>query len=165
MVLFGPTGGLARRKLVPALYNLARAGHLPAELGVVGYARSAGEDAAFRDELRAGVQEFSRTGFDAEIWGAFAAGISSLRAGYDDPQGYLRLVERLDTLDRERGTAGNRLFYLATPPNATASIATQLGAAALVRPPDRRGQWTRVVVENPFGPNLASAEALNHAVG
>src|SRR6266849_1808142 len=129
MVIFGATGDLTRRKLVPALYNLARAGHLPAELGVVGFARSAGEDAAFRDELRAGVVEFSRTGFEAGTWAPFAAGISSLRAGYDDTEGYQRLAERLEALDRERGTAGNRLFYLATPPNATATIATQLGAS------------------------------------
>src|SRR3989454_12040870 len=115
MVIFGATGDLTRRKLVPALYNLARAGHLPAEFAVVGFARSAGEDAAFRQELREGVEEFSRTGFDAETWVAFARGITSLRAGYDDPDGYRRLAERLEMLDRERGTAGNRLFYLATP--------------------------------------------------
>jgi glucose-6-phosphate 1-dehydrogenase len=164
-VIFGATGDLTRRKLVPALYNLARAGHLPAEFAVVGFARSAGEDKAFREELRAGVEEFSRTGIDAATWEAFAAGISSLRAGYDDPDGYRRLGERLEALDRERGTAGNRLFYLATPPNVTANIATQLGAAGLVRPSGEDGPWSRIVIEKPFGHDLDSAHALNQAVG
>src|SRR5439155_1289402 len=111
MVIFGATGDLARRKLVPALYNLARAGHLPDEFGVVGFARSAGEDKGFREELRAGVLEFSRTGLDAETWDGFAAGLSYLRAAYVAPEGYRQLAERLDHLDRARGTAGNRLFY------------------------------------------------------
>jgi glucose-6-phosphate 1-dehydrogenase len=172
MVIFGATGDLTRRKLMPALYNLARAGHLPAEFGVIGFARSAGEVATFREELRAGVREFSRTGFDAGTWDPFAAGISSLRGGYDEPAAYQRLLEQLEALDRERGTAGNRLFYLATPPDASASIATRLGTASgasarsgLVRPTGREGPWTRVVIEKPFGHDLASAEALNAAVG
>src|SRR5258708_1300036 len=92
MVIFGATGDLARRKLVPALYTLARAGHLPAGFSVVGFARSAGEDAGFRAELRAGVEEFSRTGFDAETWDRFAEGISYLRADYAAPDGYERLA-------------------------------------------------------------------------
>jgi glucose-6-phosphate 1-dehydrogenase len=164
MVIFGATGDLTRRKLVPALYNLARAGHLPAEFSVVGFARSAEEDDAFREELRKGVAEFSRTGIEEDTWQAFAAGITSLRAGYDDPDGYRRLGERLEALDRERGTAGNRLFYLATPPNVTANIATRLGEAGLVQPPGE-GPWTRIVVEKPFGHDLASAHALNAALG
>src|SRR5689334_9080121 len=155
MVIFGATGDLTRRKLVPALYNLARAGHLPAEFAVVGFARSMGEEAAFREELREGVAEFSRTGIDPETWEAFARGITSLRAGYDDPDGYRRLKEQLEAIDRERGTEGNRLYYLATPPNVTAAIATQLGAAGLVRPPADEGPWTRIVVEKPFGHDLA----------
>jgi Glucose-6-phosphate dehydrogenase, NAD binding domain len=79
MVIFGATGDLARRKLVPALYNLARAGHLPDEFSVLGFARSASDDRNFREELRAGVQEFSRTGFEPRIWDRFAAGIAALR--------------------------------------------------------------------------------------
>jgi glucose-6-phosphate 1-dehydrogenase len=150
---------------VPALYNLARAGHLPAEFAVVGFARSAGDDAAFRQELREGVEEFSRTGIDSETWESFAQGLTSLRAGYDDPDGYRRLAERLEALDQERGTTGNRLFYLATPPNVTAGIATQLGAAGLVRPPGDEGPWSRIVIEKPFGHDLDSAHALNEAVG
>src|SRR2546423_11969036 len=88
MVIFGATGDLTRRKLVPALYNLALAGHLPSEFSVIGFARSAREDAAFREELRSGVEEFSRTGIDAASWDAFAAGISYLRADYAAPEGY-----------------------------------------------------------------------------
>jgi glucose-6-phosphate 1-dehydrogenase len=165
MVIFGATGDLNRRKLVPALYNLAYAGHLPAEFSVVGFARSAGEDAGFREELRAGVEEFSRTGYDAQTWDRFAAGVSYLRGDYSAPEGYQRLAERLEKLDRERGASRNRLFYLATPPNVTAGITTQLGAAGLVRPPDDLHAWSRVVIEKPFGHDLASAEMLNEAVG
>jgi glucose-6-phosphate 1-dehydrogenase len=165
MVIFGATGDLTRRKLVPALYNLARAGHLPPEFSVVGFARSAEEDAAFREELRLGVAEFSRTGIEDDTWQPFAAGITSLKAGYDDPAGYRQLGERLEALDRERGTAGNRLFYLATPPNVTASIATRLGEAGLVHPQGGDGPWTRIVIEKPFGHDLGSAHALNEAVG
>jgi glucose-6-phosphate 1-dehydrogenase len=165
MVIFGATGDLTRRKLVPALYNLARAGHLPAEFSLVGFARRAEEDSAFREELRAGVQEFSRTGIDAATWDPFAAGVASLRGEYDAQEGFQRLNQRLAALDLERGTAGNRLFYLATPPNVTASIAAQLSHAGLVRAPEPAGPWTRVVIEKPFGHDLASAESLNAAVG
>src|SRR6266852_6312238 len=95
MVIFGATGDLARRKLVPALYNLARAGHLPREVSVVGFARSRGDDASIREALRTGVAEYSRTGFDPATWDSFAAGLSYLRADYADPEGYRRLAERL----------------------------------------------------------------------
>src|SRR5881296_1004116 len=101
MVIFGATGDLTRRKLVPALYNLARAGHLPREVSVIGFARSEGDDASFREALRAGVAEYSRTGFDPATWDSFAADLSYLRADYGAPEGYHRLAERLDTLDRE----------------------------------------------------------------
>jgi glucose-6-phosphate 1-dehydrogenase len=165
MVIFGATGDLTRRKLVPALYNLWRAGHLPPQFSVVGFARSMGDDESFREELRAGVAEFSRTGLDAESWHEFIAGFSALRSDYGAPEGYQRLAERLEALDRERGTEGNRLFYLATPPNVTANIAIRLGAAGLVRPAADEGPWARIVIEKPFGHDLASAHALNEAVG
>ena len=161
MVIFGATGDLTRRKLVPALYNLAHSGLLPERFGVVGFARRPWNHGSFREEMSRGVSEFSRLGaLDPEEWERFGPLLEYFEGAFDDPAAYTRLAERLGTIDRERGLEGNRLFYLAVPPTEIATILHRLKGAGLVHPPDG-GPWSRAIIEKPFGRDLESARALN----
>jgi glucose-6-phosphate 1-dehydrogenase len=160
MVIFGATGDLTSRKLVPALYNLARERRLPGGFSVVGFARRDWSDEFFRETLLEGVNANSRSGAaEPSLWASFAEGLFYHRSSFDDPSGYQGLAERLAAIDGERGTGGNRVFYLATPPESYAEIIRQLGEAGLNRSPN--GGWTRIIVEKPFGRDLESARALN----
>jgi glucose-6-phosphate 1-dehydrogenase len=160
MVIFGATGDLTSRKLVPALYNLARERRLPGGFSVVGFARRDWDDAFFRQTLLDGVNANSRSGAaEAALWASFAQGISFHRGNFDDPAAYATLAERLAELDAERGVGGNRVFYLATPPESYHDIIRHLGEAGLNRSP--AGGWTRIIVEKPFGRDLQSAKELN----
>ncbi len=164
VVIFGASGDLTSRKLVPALYELALQRLLPPEFAVVGCARRSYSDEAFRAMLRETADEFARTRpVRPEVWESFASGISYVRGDPHDPATYQALAARLDDLDRTRGTGGHRLFYLATPPTLFPVIVGQLGAAGLNRPPCPDG-WVRIVIEKPFGRDLASARELNRAV-
>ena len=158
IVLFGGSGDLAHRKLLPALYNLALQRLLPASFAVVGAARGAVSEGAFRAELRDAVAKFSRTKpLNEEVWDAFAQNIHFVAT--PDDAGYDELARMLDRVDTEAGTNGNRLFYLATPPQAYAPIIRAIGAHGL------RGKgWSRVVVEKPFGHDLQSAMELTSIV-
>jgi glucose-6-phosphate 1-dehydrogenase len=161
VVVFGGSGDLAHRKIVPALYNLALNAHLPAAFGVVGVSRSPFTDDQFRAEMREAVGRFSRTQpVQEEVWRDFAAGLRYCAGSFDDPSTYRRLGEVLQELDRTRATRGNRLFYLATPPSAFPVILRNLKAAGLINR-SGEGPFTRVVVEKPFGHDLASARQLN----
>jgi glucose-6-phosphate 1-dehydrogenase len=163
MVIFGATGDLTSRKLVPALYNLSRERRIPAGFNVVGFARRDWSDDFFRQEILAGVNQFSRSGpAESAIWQSFAEGVSYVQANFDQPQGYHMLRERLDELDEQRGSGGNRVFYLATPPESYSVIIDQLGAVGLNHSPN--GGWTRIIIEKPFGHDLVSARALNRSV-
>jgi glucose-6-phosphate 1-dehydrogenase len=165
IVIFGASGDLTRRKLIPALHSLGCEGLLPRTIRVLGVARSPLTDETFRDLLYEGVTEYARlTPGVCELWPSFAGRHSYLAGGYDDPETYRRLAERLAQLDAEAGTAGNRLFYLSTPPVLYPVIVEQLGRAGL----NRSGPgWTRIIIEKPFGHDLESARQLNdqiHAV-
>jgi glucose-6-phosphate 1-dehydrogenase len=158
LVLFGGSGDLARRKLLPALYNLALQRLLPASFAVVGAARSAQSDAEFRQELHDAVASFSRTKpINEEVWSTFANNMRFVAT--PDDAGYESLASALDKVDAELGTNGNRLFYLATPPQAYAPIVRAIGAHGLRGP-----GWSRVVVEKPFGHDLVSAMELTTIV-
>jgi glucose-6-phosphate 1-dehydrogenase len=165
MVIFGATGDLTHRKLAPALYNLHRERLLPPGFNVVGFARRDWSDDYFRESLKQEAQKYSRTGIEDPLWNSFAEGIFFNRAPFDDPAGYQALAQRLSELDEQRGAGGNRLFYLSTPPESYPEIIKQLGAAGLNHnrsgaDADERG-WTRIIIEKPFGHDLASARALN----
>jgi glucose-6-phosphate 1-dehydrogenase len=164
VVIFGASGDLTGRKLLPALHALALEHRLPAGFTVLGVARRPLTDADLRQVMRESVARYGRTGPpDAAEWESFAAGLFyQPLASYEDPRVYGQLAERLAGLDRERGTRGNYLFYLATPPSAFPVIVRQLGAAGLARPP--AGAWRRLVLEKPIGHDLASARALNQVV-
>ncbi|NDY41497.1 glucose-6-phosphate dehydrogenase [Dissulfurirhabdus thermomarina] len=160
VVIFGASGDLAHRKLLPALFALHRRGLLPPAFFVLGCARSPLGDDGFRERVRATL----RARFPDRPAGAvraFADRHAYLSGDYDDPAFYRRLGERLAGLEAEAGTGGNRLFYLAVPPGVAPRIIEGLGAAGLAREEGRGGAWARVVAEKPFGRDLASALALD----
>jgi glucose-6-phosphate 1-dehydrogenase len=170
MVICGASGDLSERKLAPALYNLMLGGYLPPEFSVVGFARRDWGDDDFSAHLRAGVDRYSRNRPAKEsIWDSFARGIEYHRGDLDDPAAYAELSRRLDRIDRDRGTAGNRLFYLAVPPSLYPDIVERLEATGLAasgerRPPGTKRGWTRVIVEKPFGNDFDSARHLNAVI-
>ena len=156
LVIFGGAGDLTSRKLLPALYNLSLQRLLPPAFAVVGAGRTRMTDEQFRAELRLAVAGFSRTKpLNEEVWASFAEHVHYVSTG--TPEGYDELARTLDTLDRERGTQGNRLFYLATPPKAYEPIVRDIGLHSL----SRTSGWSRVVVEKPFGNDLRSAVDLS----
>ena len=164
VVVFGASGDLAHRKLLPAFYNLALGVHLPAGFGVVGVSRSAFSDAAFSAGMREAVGRFSRIKpIDEETWSEFAGGMRYVSGAFDDPATFARLKETLAGLDRARATRGNRLFYFATPPSSFPPLLERLAAAGLIYPPDGPA-FSRVVIEKPFGHDLRSARELNRLV-
>ncbi|MEK7692614.1 MAG: glucose-6-phosphate dehydrogenase [Chloroflexota bacterium] len=163
VVVFGATGDLTARKLMPALYNLARGRLLPGGFSVVGFARREKTDEQFRAEMKEAVAKFSREPLQDELWDSFARDLHYVSGKFDDLAAYTRLGERLGKQDHAHGAGGNRLFYLATPPDAYATIAQRLGEARLAAP--QAGAWTRLVVEKPFGRDLASARALDQSIG
>lgn len=163
MVIFGATGDLTHRKLLPALYNLALEHPLPAGFSVVGFARRPYTDGEFRQQALDSINAYSRQKpVNPHVWESFASGIHYLQSSFNDASGYERLNSLLNQLDQERGTSGNRIFYLSTPPSQYPEIIQRLGAAGLNR--NRKG-WTRLIVEKPFGHDLASAIELNRQVG
>lgn len=162
VVIFGATGDLTNRKLIPALYNVAACGDLPPQFKVVGFARRDKSDEVFRTELEEGNRRNSRQGHDEELWSSFAQNIHYHRSEFEDPAGYVRLKQLLDRFDRERGAPANRLFYLASAPEAFVPILDMLRASGLNHAP--QGRWARVVCEKPFGKDLITARALNDTV-
>src|SRR6266508_3143358 len=162
IVIFGATGDLTNRKLIPALYNLAADGDLPPAVAIVGFARREKSDEEFRAELEKATRKFSRQGVRDEIWKTFAQSIFYHRSEFGDESGYQSLVQRLGKIDEERGTRGNRLFYLAAAPEQFEPILKNLKAAGLNKA--REGSWARVIIEKPFGRDLASARELNRVV-
>jgi glucose-6-phosphate 1-dehydrogenase len=162
-VVFGATGDLTHRKLLPAVYNLAAHGLLPERFAGVGVGRRELDDAAFRGGLHQAVKEFSRSGLEEEIWNRFSSELHYCRGAFDDPGTYTRLKRDLDALDARLNLGGNRLFYLAVPPSEFEPILNGLKRAGLVYSPGAES-WSRVVIEKPFGRDLESARALNRLV-
>src|SRR6202162_656484 len=162
VVIFGATGDLTHRKLVPALYNLAADGELPPAVAVVGFARREKSDDEFRQEMEESTRKFSRQSVRDEIWKTFAQSIVYHLSDFGDESGYKTLATKLDKIDKERGTRGNRLFYFAVAPDQFEPILKHLKAAGLNQA--REGIWARVIVEKPFGTDLDSARELNRVV-
>jgi glucose-6-phosphate 1-dehydrogenase len=163
LVLLGASGDLAHRKLVPALFNLSLDGLLPPRFSLVGYSRAPLSDDAFREDMRGSVAEHSRRKpIDEAAWDSFAKGMSYCIGDFDDLQGFVRLKASLDAQQKQNPTGGNRIFYMATPPSVFPKILANLSAAGLISASD--APWTRIIIEKPFGHDLASARALNQAV-
>jgi glucose-6-phosphate 1-dehydrogenase len=158
-VIFGVTGDLAHRLVIPALYNLAATGLLPDKFCIVGIARKAMSNDALRDSLMKGLRKFATRPVDDAIARHLLECLTSIAADPSEPASFDSLREQLERLETTRKTGGNRLFYLATPPDAFAPISRELGRAGLLKEED--GTWRRLVVEKPFGTDLASARTLN----
>ena len=165
IVIFGASGDLTRRKLVPALFRLYRQNRLPTHFSIVGFAVTEWDTAEFRRQMRSGVEQFTREPFSEGAWEAFANQLHYAVGGFTEPADYTQLQE---TLNRIEGGEVHQLYYLATPPRFFSDIIARLGAAGMVQEqPDETGavaSWRRVVIEKPFGHDLASAQALNLAV-
>src|SRR5947199_10559691 len=162
IVIFAATGDLTHRKLIPALYNLAAAGELPPAVTVVGFARRPKSDDEFRKELEETTNQFSRQDVREDIWKTFSQSLFYHQSEFENESGYQSLAQRLNKIDEERGTRGNRLFYFAAAPEQFEIILKNLKAAGLNTA--KQGSWARVIIEKPFGRDLASAQELNRVV-
>jgi glucose-6-phosphate 1-dehydrogenase len=165
IVIFGATGDLTQRKLVPGLYSLATQQLLPPETAIIGVARRDLSDDDFRAQMRSGVEAHARFPIDEDIWEGFARRLRYLAAPFDDRLGFERLRAMIEEEDATSGTRGNRLFYLATAPEFFPVIAESIGAVGLADEGDGVERFARLVVEKPFGHDLASARELNTRLG
>jgi glucose-6-phosphate 1-dehydrogenase len=163
MVIFGASGDLTARKLLPALHNLARDGRLPDGFAVVGLATREHDTDSFRQHMTEAVQDHLGDQFDAGVWDRLVKQLYFIAGDFQDPGSYKKLQEALDRVEKDHGTGGNVLFYLSTPPSLFGEVVSQIGAAGQVR--EENGRWRRVVIEKPFGHDLESARALNREVG
>jgi glucose-6-phosphate 1-dehydrogenase len=157
-VIFGASGDLTRRKLLPAIGNLAAAGHLPEPFAIVGVARPDIDDDAFRERMREDTRSTEGEQPDAAVWQRIEARLHYVAGEFSDPALYIRLARTLESVAQQHGIRRNYLFYLATPPDLFGPVARQLGEAGLTNEGDG---WRRVIIEKPFGSDLASAHALN----
>jgi len=161
MVIFGASGDLTKRKLVPALYSLAQQSLLPGGFSIVGAARTPMSSEGFRARMKEAVHQFiDQDQVDSQVWENCASGMFYTPTDVEDEESFKRLSELLSDMDQQRGTAGNRLFYFATPPSLYAPLTQLLGSVGL----NRSSGWTRVVIEKPFGHDLESMQALNKQV-
>ncbi|MET1155355.1 glucose-6-phosphate dehydrogenase [Arthrobacter sp.] len=166
LVLFGVTGDLARKKLMPAVYDLANRGLLPPSFALVGFARRPWDDAEFAAQVKESVQQHARTPFREDIWTHLAAGIRFVEGAFDDDAAFEQLGATLKELDEKRGTQGNHAFYLSIPPNAFEQVCQMLSSHGLAQAAEAEPgtPWRRVVIEKPFGHDLQSARELNNIV-
>ena len=159
MVIFGASGDLNRRKLMPALYRLAQERLLPPAFCILGNSRQPMTDEHFRTEMRSSVEQFDAP-VDAAVWRKFEDCLFYVQGASTDPGTYQQMAQRLGELDRDRGTRSNRIFYLAVPPSLVLGIAENLHAAGL----SKSAGWTRIIIEKPFGHDLKSARELNDSL-
>jgi glucose-6-phosphate 1-dehydrogenase len=164
LVMFGVTGDLARKKLLPAIYDLANRGLLPPGFSLVGFARRDWENEDFAQLTYRAVKEHARTPFRDEVWQQVLEGVRFVPGEFGDDDAFDRLAQEVRELDAERGTGGNYAFYLSIPPRSFPDVVEQLKRSGLSSAPERADgsrPWRRVVIEKPFGHDLASARELN----
>jgi glucose-6-phosphate 1-dehydrogenase len=163
LVIFGASGDLSRRKLLPGLYNLAVDGVLPRPFAVLGWGRTAIDNEGFRTVARQGVSEFSRRTVDEDVWQRFSGALFYQSGSIDDPPSLEALKARIEEVERSQGLPGNRIFYLAIPPSLVVPTVEDLQRVGLVRPLSAAG-YTRIIVEKPIGRDLSSAQQINAAL-
>jgi glucose-6-phosphate 1-dehydrogenase len=164
VVLFGASGDLAKRKVIPAMFELARNQSLGPRYAIAGFARTAMTDESFRAAAADGAKNMAEGGpGDPQQWSEFAANLCYQEGDYSDPAAYERLARRLAEIESKKQLSGNRLFYLSTPPEVYPHIVEQLGRAGLAKPAGGESA-TRIIIEKPFGRDLATAKALNRTV-
>ena len=162
LIIFGVTGDLSRKKLMPAVYDLANRGLLPPGFALVGFARRDWENQDFGAVVKEAVQKYARTPWSEEVWQQLASGIRFVSGEFTDDSAFDRLKKTIEDLDAQRGTNGNHAFYLSIPPKAFEIVCQQLSRSGLAQAkPD---EFRRVVIEKPFGHDLASARELNAVV-
>jgi len=162
LVIFGVTGDLSRKKLMPAVYDLANRGLLPPGFALVGFARRDWAQQDFEQVVHDAIKQYARTPFDEDVWRQLAKGIRFVQGDFDDAEAFRRLKTVVEELDRVQGTMGNHVFYLSIPPKSFPVVTEQLRDSGLAAPED--GQWRRVVIEKPFGSDLKTARELNDVV-
>ncbi|MCD0483119.1 glucose-6-phosphate dehydrogenase [Streptacidiphilus sp. ASG 303] len=162
LVIFGVTGDLSRKKLMPAVYDLANRGLLPPGFSLVGFARRDWADEDFAQVVHDAVKEHARTPFREEVWQQLAKGMRFVPGEFDDDEAFDTLRSTIEDLDKAQGTGGNFAFYLSVPPKFFPKVVEQLKKHGLADPPE--GSWRRAVIEKPFGHDLASAQELNKVV-
>jgi glucose-6-phosphate 1-dehydrogenase len=160
MVIFGAGGDLTKRKLMPALYNLYQGKLLPDQFAIIGISIESYSDDEFRQYMTKDIAEYSEKSVDLSLWETFVKHLYYLRGDFNDAELFVKLGETLVRLEKEAGTGGNALFYLATAPAFFPIVVNHLGVAGLAK--EENGRWRRVVIEKPFGHDLASAVDLNH---
>ena len=160
LIIFGGSGDLSRRKLLPALYNLALDGVLPTNFAVVGFAINDFTDESYRAFAREGIEKFSRRPIEQEHWADYERTLFYVPGKFDDPQSYEALKQKLEEIEPRFGIPGNRVIYLSIPPSLIGLCVEHLEAAGLVTP-EGQGPFTRIIVEKPFGRDLESAKTLN----
>ena len=162
LVIFGVTGDLSRKKLMPAIYDLANRGLLPSGFALVGFARRDWADQDFEQVVHDAVKAHARTPFREEVWRQLAEGVRFVPGDFDNDDAFATLRRTVDELDRARGTSGNFAYYLSVPPRSFPTVVQQLKEHGLAEAPP--GSWRRVVVEKPFGHDLASAQELQRVI-
>ncbi|MEU4995504.1 glucose-6-phosphate dehydrogenase [Streptomyces sp. NPDC021622] len=162
LVIFGVTGDLSRKKLMPAVYDLANRGLLPPGFSLIGFARREWQDEDFAQEVHDAVKQHARTPFREEVWQQLIQGMRFVQGNFDDDTAFEQLKATIQDLDKAQGTGGNFAFYLSVPPKFFPDVVQQLKKHGLADAPE--GSWRRAVIEKPFGHNLASAQELNSIV-
>ncbi len=162
LVIFGVTGDLSQKKLMPAVYDLANRGLLPPGFALVGFARREWKNQDFMEVVHESVKKYARTPYREDVWRQLSEGIRFVAGDFDDDDAFDRLTKTLSELDANRGTMGNHAFYLSIPPRSFPVVTEQLRRSGLATPKD--GEWRRVVIEKPFGSDLVSARELNAVV-
>jgi glucose-6-phosphate 1-dehydrogenase len=164
VILFGASGDLAKRKVIPAMYDLAQHNSLGERYAIIGFARTPMTDESFRTTIGEAAKTISEVGpIDAAKWNDFSSNLYYSAGEYGDLNSYAQLAKRLAEIDKEKNLGGNRLFYLSTPPEVYPDIVEQLGRAGLAKP-SNPNSWVRIIIEKPFGRDLASARELNKIV-
>ncbi|AWB86387.1 glucose-6-phosphate dehydrogenase [Mycetocola zhujimingii] len=162
LIIFGVTGDLSRKKLMPAVYDLANRGLLPPGFALVGFARRDWADQDFMQVVHEAVKAHARTEYREEVWQQLAQGIRFVPGEFGDDAAFEKLKETIALLDVERGTMGNHAFYLSIPPKAFPEVTEQLRRSGMAEA--KAGEWRRVVIEKPFGSDLETARELNAVV-
>lgn len=162
LVIFGITGDLARKKLLPAVYDLANRGLLNPAFALTGFARRDWSPSDFEDYVRTAIEQHTRTGFHERTWNQLRTGLRFVSGTFDSPEAYLQLADTVAELDQSRGTGGNHAFYLSIPPKWFPIVSQHLADSGLNQRQGR--EWRRVIIEKPFGHDLSSAQELSAAV-
>lgn len=164
LVIFGASGDLTARKLIPALFNLSLDGLLPADFRLIGYGRKPIEDKAFRKSARAAIDEFSRRPIDDQVWKGVESGVYYHDGDYSDPKAFKELAKRIQKIEKDAGHGFQLVFYVSTPPGVFAPIIENLGKCGLAQHKVQGELAAKVIIEKPFGRDLGSARELNQVI-